>query len=385
MKTIKENSIRITEYNVADKLPDPFKFDDGTFVKSREDWEKRKKEIYKTAVELQYGTQPPAPEVLSFEVLDESYGSYRITAGTKERQVSFIMRALIPVGNGPRPNGPFPVIVDGDLCFKYAFLPDYVPTMLENGIAYVTFNRLELAPDRQDIGRKGPLYEVYPDKTFGAIGAWAWGYSRCVDVLEQLPFTDKNNIAFTGHSRGGKTAMLAGVMDERAAVVNPNETCAGACSCYRVSMKAVDENGEEKESETLSSICERYPLWFGPELIKYAGTEGELPFDSHFLKALVAPRILLEGEAASDIWANPVGSWQTIMGAKEVFDFLDAGDNLIWYYRSGGHFHKGEDIENLVAVMKNRMYSSPLPEGFFTTPFKPMDRIFDWKAPDKKQ
>ena len=34
--------------------------------------------------------------------------------------------------------------------------------------------------------RKGQLYDAYPDYTFGAIGAWAWGYSRCVDALEIL-------------------------------------------------------------------------------------------------------------------------------------------------------------------------------------------------------
>ena len=37
-------------------------------------------------------------------------------------------------------------------------------------------------------------------------------------------------VTFTGHSRGGKTAALAGVLDERAAIVNPNETCAGSCA-----------------------------------------------------------------------------------------------------------------------------------------------------------
>ena len=36
-----------------------------------------------------------------------------------------------------------------------------------------------LAPDTPDRNRRsGGLYEIYPDRTFGAISAWAWGYHR---------------------------------------------------------------------------------------------------------------------------------------------------------------------------------------------------------------
>ena len=48
-----EEIIKITEYNILGKLPDPFLFDNGDRVASVSDWEKRRKEIYKTAVELQ--------------------------------------------------------------------------------------------------------------------------------------------------------------------------------------------------------------------------------------------------------------------------------------------------------------------------------------------
>ena len=36
--------------------------------------------------------------------------------------------------------------------------------------------------------------------------------------------------------------------------------------------------------------------------------------------------MLLDGEAASDIWGNPIGSWHTTMAAKEVFKFLGVKD-----------------------------------------------------------
>ena len=76
-------------------------------VKAKEDWEKRRKEIYKTAVELQYGVQPPKPEVLEYEYLTEvkkDLDCIKIYAGTKERQVSFLMNIYKP----SKYNGKYP-------------------------------------------------------------------------------------------------------------------------------------------------------------------------------------------------------------------------------------------------------------------------------------
>ena len=92
--------------------------------------------------------------------------------------------------------------------------------------------------------------------------AWAWGYSRCVDALEVIGCFDLDFIAFTGHLRGGKTAMLAGALDERASIVNPNETCAGGCGCYRLHLSALTEDGKEERSETLQDPSEHFVFWF---------------------------------------------------------------------------------------------------------------------------
>ena len=206
MGDIHENLIPIVDYQVLGKLPDLFTMEDGTPVTDQASWERRRKELYKTAVELQYGTIPPDPEFLEVEPLDDGgeIRSYRIVTGRRACPVSFVMRVLTPVGQGP-----FPVIVDGDLCWRYAFDREYLNTALDNGVMLVWFNRTELVPDRADAGRNGPLYKAYPEYTFGALGAWAWGYSRCVDALGILGLADMDNLAFCGHSRGGKAALLA--------------------------------------------------------------------------------------------------------------------------------------------------------------------------------
>lgn len=381
MATFDKSAIKITQYEVLGKLPDPFLRADGTRANTPEEFEAHKTELYRSAVELQYGTQPPAPEFLEVEELGSGRKSvtYRVTTGRVAHPVSFTMRIFLP-----KITEKCPVIVNGDLSFDYISDADHLSTVTDAGIAYAFFDRTELVPDR-DVSRHAPLYDCYPEYTFGALGAWAWGYSRCVDALEKLGSFDTDWIAFTGHSRGGKTAALAGVLDSRARVVNPNETCAGSCSCYRIHMTGVTEDGTKTQrSETLADLCRRFNFWMGPDLQEYSEREAELPFDEHFIKALIAPRILVVGEATSDMWSNPVGSWMTSVAAEEVYALYGKQENLYWYFRRGYHYHKAEDLAMLVSVIKHHRESAPLCDGFFSTPFERPELIFDWRCPENQ-
>lgn len=376
--------IKVTEYKTYGKLPDPFALADGTRISKPEEWDKARAEIYKTAVELQYGTLPPKPEYFKAECLYNASESatYRITAGTNEKQVTFSVKIIKAEDTSRR----LPAIVDGDLSFNYIFENNVHKMFTDNNVHVVLFNRVELAPDIRGERRvNGPLYDVYPEYTFGALGAWAWGYSRCVDLLEMLDYIDTDCIAFTGHSRGGKTALLAGAVDERAAIVNPNDCCAGATSCYRMFIKAITEDGEELPSEMLSDLWRRFGFWMGPDMGQYANEPDKLPFDSHFMKALVAPRVLFVSEAASDIWGNPVGTWMTTMAAGEVYRFLGKEENLLWYFRRGYHYHEPEDYKMLLNVIKHYKGEGPIPENFFQTPFVEPPLIYDWRAPEQKE
>lgn len=378
-----ENLIKITKYDVLGKLPNPFLMPNGDIADTSEKWQQQRKELLKTAVELQYGQILPNPEFFKLELLYGGgwgrFNTYKITAGTNQKQATFTMKVFMP----EKP-GKYPAVIDGDMCFGYPFDKEFISTFTNNNIFYVLFERVELAHDVRNEGRRqGALYEVYPDYDFGALMAWAWGYSRCVDALQQIGRADMDYITFAGHSRGAKAAMLAGAIDERAKIVNPNETCASGCGCYRIHMSAITEDAEEKCSETLDNIYNYFPFWFNEKLGEFCNCEEKLPFDSHYLKALVAPRTLLVGEAASDIWANPVGSWQTSMAATEVYKMLGCEENLLWYYRKGYHYHKIEDIKMLVNVIKHKHDGEELSKNFFKTPFKKPDLIFDWRAPVK--
>lgn len=377
---IPEN-IRITEYKVLGKLPDPFTFEDGSKVKTPEDWKKRRRELIAAACDLQYGTMPPEPEFLEVTPLyAPAWGkmrSYRVTTGVREHPVSFKMYIYTP-----QTPGKHPVVIDGDRCWWYTAEQASVPPMFtDKDMYFVLFDRTEIVPDIGGIPRDCEIHKAYPDKTFSTIAAWAWGYSRTLDALIKLGLADEDHVVFTGLSRGGKAALLAGALDERAWLVNPEAPCAGG-SCYRLNVHAVTQDDEAWRSEQLEDILKNFPQWFTDEMQTYVGRADELPFDEHYLKALVAPRIYFDSEAASDLWASPVGSYMTDIAAAEVYKFLGAPENMNWYYRAGYHDQTPEDFGMLLNLIENRLHSEKLSGRFGSVPFEKPEPIFDWRAPE---
>ena len=84
---------------------------------------------------------------------------------------------------------------------------------------------------------------AYPSYSWGSLGVWAWGASRVVDYLigegwvdapNGIPDADPTKLIITGHSRRGKTALLAGAMDERFAMVVPNGSGCGGTGSFLV-------------------------------------------------------------------------------------------------------------------------------------------------------
>jgi hypothetical protein len=136
------------------------------------------------------------------------------------------------------------------------------------------------------------------------------------------------------------------------------------------------------KSETLKDLLHYFDYWMGPDMAQYTEREADLLFDAHMLKAMVAPRMLFISEAAGDIWANPVGSWQTTMAAKEVYRFFGVPQNLYWYFRPGVHYHHIHDVQMLVNIICMKAKGSPMDERFFQLPFEEMELIFDWRAPN---
>jgi hypothetical protein len=185
----------------------------------------------------------------------------------------------------------------------------------------------------------------------------------CVDGMQ---------IAITGYSRGGKAVLLAGATDERIALTCPNNSGAGGAGCFR---------SQGPESETLADLIKAIPYWFGPKLQEFVGRENELPFDQHYLKALVAPRALLTTEALGDLWSNPSGTWQTHAAAKEVFRFVGAEKNIGIAFREGGHEHNSTDWRVLLDFADIHFRGLEPKNHFAQNPFADLKPCFSWRAP----
>lgn len=341
---------------------------------------------------MQYGAILPEPEFIEIVRINPAYFyadtlvNYRVTTGRRDHPVSFTMCIKLPSNfeYGHR----YPAVIDGDMCWSPANQLENMQHFTNHGIMFVTFNRTELVYDcafkkTREAGLKGPLFDCYKDSGAGVIQGWAWGFSRCVDALLQTDLLDDSMIAFTGFSRGAKCALLAGALDGRATIVNPVETNGLGAACFRTHLTAINDEGIEKRSETLADMAVNFPQWITPALESYAMKEEELPFDSHYLKALVAPRTLLVGEAENDIWGNSIGSYQTNLAAKEVWKFYGNPENILWYYRKGNHAHEEIDYAMLANVMRHRLTGEPLNDDFGKTPFKKEDfpPIHDYACP----
>src|SRR5207253_6109327 len=123
----------------------------------------------------------------------------------------------------------------------------------------------------------------------GTLMAWAWGIHRAVDYLVTDPDLDRDRIAVVGHSRLGKTALLAAAFDDRIALAIPHQAGCGGTAPSRGQV-----------GESVRRINTSFPHWFNSTFKEFNDQVDRLPFDQHCLAALVAPRPLLFTNAVED-------------------------------------------------------------------------------------
>lgn len=226
---------------------------------------------------------------------------------------------------------------------------------VERGYAVATFYSGDVDPDRAD-KREGITHHIQPPPPgglapdyWGTVATWAWGIHRVVDYLVTDKDLDKEKIIVVGHSRLGKTALLAAAMDERIAMSIPHQAGCGGTAPNR-------QNNPKAES--VARINTSFPHWFCGNFKLFNNQVDRLPFDQHCLVALCAPRPVLFTNAVEDQWANPDGQFQMLQGADPVYRLLGAGgldakampeqgklvDSTLGYYiRAGKHSMTPED------------------------------------------
>jgi hypothetical protein len=158
-----------------------------------------------------------------------------------------------------------------------------------------------------------------------------------VTADHNIPNVDDEHILITGHSRRGKTALIAAAYDERITMVVPSGSGCGGLGSFLVLGPG---------SETLGLIAseKRYKSWFQADFNRFAANLKDLPFDQHYIRALLAPRIVMSKEGLEDKWANPVGTQAIYQAAQPVFNLLGVPLHNAIYYRDGGHSYTAADF-----------------------------------------
>ena len=170
-----------------------------------------------------------------------------------------------------------------------------------------------------------------------------------MDYAVTLPELDPKRISVCGHSRLGKTALLAGALDGRFYCAFSNDSgCSGAAL------------SREKGGETIAKITTRFPYWFCENYKRYADRENEIPFDQHFLLAANARHLVYVASAEEDLWASPKNEYLACVAASAYFESMGKvgfvhpnrlpsvperfhNGSIGYHVRHGGHFFSRND------------------------------------------
>jgi hypothetical protein len=239
---------------------------------------------------------------------------------------------------------------------------------VDRGYAVATFFNGDVVPDKLEFALEKLNHFLPPgvsadaDDAPATIMVWAWAFSRMIDYLETDKDIDAKRIAVVGHSRNGKTALLAAAMDERIALVIPSQAGCGGSAPSRVAaeLSALQANGRPTV-ETVSVINKAFPHWFCGNFKPFGAAPEKLPFDQHELIALCAPRPVLISCAVEDVWSNPAGQFAMLKAADPVYKLV-AGDGL-----------GAETPPDTSKLLASRL-------GYFIRPGKHSMTADDWKA-----
>lgn len=341
-------------------------------ISSKLDWEQQKLQIRSSFEQQVYGVMPKdfsTTLINTRPVKDHSFKANIEEIELKTSRGENYMAIIVTPKNN---NGTLPIIMMENFCPNHAVIPvadiskpkgQYFDCSDEGIMANIFgyfFGRYITTPPIDMIMQRGyALAVIYPSATFpdsaarfephrqnspssqhpwGSIGAWAYQFSSLTHHLK----TDgrfSRTIAY-GHSRYGKSALVAAAFDDRIDGVIAHQSGTGGASLSR-----------DKKGETVTAITEGYPHWFTP-----AYKEETLTIDQHHLLALIAPRPILLGNAKRDVWSDPEGAFRAAKGAFPAYKLygsnglrqvklteFDPNADIAFWMRPGTHGVVKED------------------------------------------
>ncbi len=345
-------------------LPAVLKTIDGKSVRKVSEWEKKRRPEIVTLFENNiYGQMPKNYDHITYKIDNEVANAMDGKAHMKEVTITVAkanktvaIHLILFTPNSRKKSSPVFLLInnrdkhntDATRKVKSEFWP--AEMAIGSGYAIAAFHVSDAAPDNKDTYQNGVLQlysdQLVADNGMKAIGAWAWAASRVMDYFKTDTAIDFSKVSLVGHSRGGKAALWAAAQDQRFALV--------FSSCSGNTGAAI---ARRQFGETIKAINTTFPHWFNNNYKQFNDNVNALPVDQHMLIALIAPRPVYTTSATEDLWADPVGSYASIVEAQKVYDLYGKksalssspppANNPIIQSVTG--YHNREGIHNMTA------------------------------------
>ncbi len=372
-------------------------FDGDPPISQSSDWLERRVPLLQRAfVTRVYGVVPQAaPRDVQRRTIDSAAlgGTARlelltVSLGQTMTDTPLDVALLAPAGEGP-----FPLIIMSDFCGLDSDIDPRLPApiwrpercrtqlgraltrlshgdailrpplraMIERGYAVAVFYAGDVAPDDPVLFREAQINRGAGSAKSGAIADWASLYLSAFDALRIDPRISPAHIAFWGHSRYGKAALLAAALDNRVGAVIANQS-----GTFGATLSSATRG------ETTAQIVRRFPHWFPDSLASSVTQRSMDGLDQHMLLALLAPRPVLLGNAGLDRWSDPAASFAAARAASEVYGLFgsaglvqpsmrqpDLSADIAFYVRPGGHGVRSSDWSTALDFLDQHFEERP--------------------------
>lgn len=321
------------------------KFYDGTLVKTKADWQRRRQEILKKW-EGMMGSWPPLIEKPKIEYLDkerrEDFTQHRVLVEIAPEQQTVKGYMLVPDGKGLF-SAVIVVYYDAETGAGLGKeLRDFGYQLARRGFVALSIGTPDFCSLRPPYK---PLYKSSEGQNpLQPLSALAYVAANCYNALASLPEIDPNRIAVMGHSYGGKWAMFASCLYEKF-----------ACSVWS------DPGIVFDESRANVNYWEPWYLGYEPDRQRQRGIPSKSRprtgaykrlflegHDLHELHALMAPRPFLVSGGSED---RPE-RWKALNHTIAVNELLGCTNRVAMTNREG-HSPTAESNEQIYLFLEH--------------------------------
>lgn len=325
-----------------ENLPQILVGDDGKEVATQEEYDVRRRELLQAYEKYMYGPMPKEGFQTNFEIVEtgEAWNGkalrqqVKITVSTEKGNCESLLLLYLPKGRdncgvflGENFSGNTAVTDDPAVLPSPTQSEDTkrgseaeswpLEEIIDRGYGVATMLYSDWAADDMETYRER-LLDLFDTENVTAFTAWAFGYSRALDYLCQLPEINQDAIATVGHSRIARVSLWAGAQDERIDMVTAS--CGGGSLRSDVAGRIVTDGTSNH--------------WFTEQYFQFEGRDEEIPVDMNVLYALTADRHLYISMGATDLASDPLSMVDMLQDAKQVWSKIygiDVIDDVTYY------------------------------------------------------